>query len=166
MYKRLTKINAILLFTLFVSILTSSALLFADDDDDGDIPKLTIEGLQKKIAENKDKVIIVDFWATWCPPCKDEIPGFISLYKKYRSKGLLVLGVAVDEGGNRTVKPFARMMKINYPLFLGGFEFHGEYDIYGLPTTLIFGKEGVLKFKHVGFASKKEFETEILTLLD
>ena len=160
--------------TLIIFFLTLPSV-FANDVDSTNsnsgilssnaIQKITASELQKKIDENRGKVIIVDFWATWCPPCKEEIPGFINLYKKYKDKGVEIFGVALDFDGEKTVKPYAKRMGINYPLFIGSFDMNEEYDVSGIPTTLIFDKKGVLKVRHVGFASQKEFENEILDLL-
>ncbi len=129
------------------------------------MPKLTASELAKLIAQNKGKALVVDFWATWCPPCKEEIPGFINLYRKYKDKGLEIIGISLDMEGGSVVKPFAKRMGINYPLFLGGYDMNTEYKVSGLPTTLIYDKSGKLKIRHVGFASEKEFEEEILKLL-
>lgn len=131
----------------------------------GDIPQITVAELKKNIEENRNKVIIVNFWATWCPPCKEEIPSFINLYKEYKERGVEILGIALDVEGSKVVKPFAKHMGINYPLFIGGDDVHQEFKIDGIPTTLIYNKEGKLKIRHVGFATKEEFEAEILELL-
>ncbi|MGR3317152.1 MAG: TlpA disulfide reductase family protein [Candidatus Anammoxibacter sp.] len=161
--------------TLMISFLLTFYSVFANDinkpNSDSEvfsgntIPKITALELKKKIGRNRGKVIIVDFWATWCPPCKEEIPGFINLYKKYKDKGVEIFGVALDFDGNKKVKPYAKKMGINYPLFIGSFDMNEEYDVSGIPTTLIFDKKGNLKVRHVGFASQKEFENEILELL-
>lgn len=159
--------------TLIISFLISSTSFGKENDQSGEgftylngnIPKVTASELKKKISEYEDKVIIVDFWATWCPPCKDEIPGFINLYKKYKDKGVEILGIALDVEGSKTVKPFAKKMGINYPIYIGGYDMNQEYEVAGIPTTLIFNKKGKLKVRHVGYASEKEFENEILNLL-
>ncbi len=163
MYKKPIIINALLLF-LFLILIPGTVSLSANESSE--IPKLTVSELKENIRKNSGKVLIVDFWASWCPPCKDEIPGFITLYKEYKDKGLEILGVALDEGGSDAVKPFAKRMGINYPLFIGGYDINREYDITGLPTTFIYDKNGVLKIKHVGFFSKSAFEKEIKSLLN
>lgn len=162
-----------ILITLILSFSIYSSLFGKEIDQPGsgnsnpgaDIPKVTVSELKKKISAFEDKVIIVDFWATWCPPCEDEIPGFINLYKKYKDKGVEILGIALDIEGSKAVKPFAKKMGINYPLYIGGYDMHQEFEIAGLPTTLIFNKKGKLKVKHVGYASEREFEHDILNLL-
>ena len=174
MVRKLFNVKKLFVFLMLFYFLIYPVTIFAKETDKNtenkidfnkDIPVVTVSELKKKISEHRDKVLIVDFWATWCPPCKDEIPGFISLYGKYKNKGVEIIGVALDMEGNRTVKPFAKRMGINYPLYIGGYEINEAYEIAGIPTTLIFNKDGKLKIKHVGYASEKEFEDEILKLL-
>lgn len=159
---------SLILCFITCSVIFGQEIDQSDTDDiylKGNIPKVTASELKKKIYEYRDKVVIVDFWATWCPPCKEEIPGFINLYKKYKDKGVEILGIAMDIEGSDTVKPFAKRIGINYPLYIGGYDINQEYEIAGIPTTLIFNKEGKLEVKHVGYASEEEFEDEILGLL-
>ena len=163
MYKRFSIINVLSL--LLFLILTTGSYAMASVTESGDIQKVTITELKQKIRENSDQVLIVDFWASWCPPCRDEIPGFISLYNEYKEKGLEILGVALDENGSDSVKRFAKKMGINYPLLLGGYDINKEYNITALPTTFIYNRNGVLKIKHIGYFSKSAFEKEINELL-
>ena len=129
------------------------------------IKPINLSELKGKISSNKSGVLIVDFWATWCPPCRKEIPGFINLYKKYKDKGLEIIGVSIDRGGITVVQPFVQQSGINYPIFLGNDEISDAYKIEGIPTTLIVGKDGETKSRHVGYVSEEAFEKEILALL-
>lgn len=126
-----------------------------------------LNGKSVSLNDYKGKVILLDFWATWCAPCKVEIPGFIELYTKYRAQGLQVLGLAVD-GPESALKSYASQMKMNYPVLLG----EGREDIQeafgpmiGLPTTVIIDRAGKICQSHSGLTPKKTFEDAIKALL-
>ena len=126
-----------------------------------------MNGASVKLADYKGKVILVNFWATWCPPCKAEIPGFIELYDQYKDKGLVILGVSGDDDPE-TLKTFASEWKINYPMIVGRDEqelLDSYGPIYGYPISVIVGRDGSVCGKHVGPATKEEFEREIKALL-
>jgi peroxiredoxin len=125
-----------------------------------------MDGKDVKFADYKGKVIILDFWATWCGPCKVEIPGFVDLLNRYRDKGLAVLGVSVDDPIAK-LKPFAAEYKMNYPVLvgLGRDDLEKAYGpIWGLPTTFVIGRDGKICKKHTGMASKEQFEREVNAL--
>ena len=125
-----------------------------------------LDGNTVRMADYKGKVVILDFWATWCPPCKKEIPGFINLQKKYGDKGLVVIGVSLDEGGPAVVKPFAQKMGINYPLVMGDQKIAAAFGgIEAIPTTFIIDREGNVVTGHQGYADEATFESEIKPLL-
>jgi thiol-disulfide isomerase/thioredoxin len=120
-----------------------------------------------KLVKSSDfdgKVVILDFWATWCPPCKAEIPGFIDLQKKYGEKGLVVVGVSVDEQGSSVVKQFMKEFAMNYPVVMGNLKMMQDFGGTGVPTTFIIDRSGKIVSKHVGLASKETFEKEITPL--
>ena len=143
--------------TLFTCLTSSNA---------GDsIKKITASELKSVLESNKGKVVILDLWATWCPPCRKEIPGFINLYNKYKGKGVEILGIAFDENGVEAVPPFIKKMGINYPVYLEGGDIAQAYDLQAYPTTIIYGKDGKVANKHIGYVSEKEFDDEIGELL-
>ena len=148
-----------LLFTL--TLFTFSTNSHAGDS----IKKITLSELKTVLENNKGKVVILDLWATWCPPCRKEIPGFISLYNKYQKKGVEILGIAFDDNGPEVVPPFIKKMGINYPVYLDGGDIAQAYNLQAYPTTVIYGKDGKVANKHIGFVSEKEFEDEIGELL-
>jgi peroxiredoxin len=118
-------------------------------------------------SDFKGKVVILDFWATWCPPCKAEIPGFIALQKEYGKNGLAVIGVSVDEGGADVVKSFAKQLGMNYTVVLADDKTTQVFGgIEAIPTTFIIDREGRIVTKHLGFTEKDEFEKELKPLLN
>jgi len=125
-----------------------------------------LDGKPVHSTDFKDKVVVLDFWATWCPPCRAEIPGFIALQKKYVAQGLTVVGVSVDQAGLKTVKSFAGRNGINYPVVLSDKKVEDAFGgIMGLPTTFIIDRTGHIVKQHLGFTEQSEVETEIRTLL-
>ena len=125
-----------------------------------------LDGNTVKLSDYKDKVIIIDFWATWCPPCREEIPNFVDLQKKYGMQGLIVIGIALDESGARDVKPFSKKNQINYPVLIGDNVVTDSYGgIRGIPTRFIINKKGLIVEKFVGFREKEVFEKKIKELL-
>lgn len=150
-----------LAFLFILSLFTLSTYSHAD----ATIKTITISELKTVLENNKGKVVILDLWATWCPPCRKEIPGFINLYNKYQGKGVEILGIAFDENGLTVVPPFVKKMGINYPVYVGGGDIAQAYDLQAYPTTIIYGKDGKVTNKHIGFVSEKEFDNEINELL-
>jgi thiol-disulfide isomerase/thioredoxin len=127
-----------------------------------------VDGKEVSLASFKDpnKVVLLNFWATWCGPCKAEIPGFVELQEKYRDK-LTIIGYSVDDTAE-LAKKYAAQYKINYPIVLG----EGREDvqdaygpIWGIPASFIISKDGKVCRKHMGIAPKAVFEKEILALM-
>src|SRR5215468_6574575 len=126
-----------------------------------------INGRPVALSDYKGKVVLLDFWATWCPPCRKEIPGFIEMYNSYRSRGFVVIGVSMDDSTS-DIKKFAKRYKMNYPILLGA----GRDDLelaFGqlpLPTAFVIGRDGKICSKHDGLTPKEDFEREIVPLLE
>ena len=126
-----------------------------------------ITGKKVSLSDFKGKVILLDFWATWCVPCKQEIPGFIELQKKYGDRGLQIVGLSVDDSLN-IAKQYATQMKMNYPVLLaeGKEDILQAYDpIPSIPVSVIIDRGGRIVSRHLGIASMDVFEREIVPLL-
>jgi thiol-disulfide isomerase/thioredoxin len=124
------------------------------------------DGKPVKSSDFERKVVILDFWATWCPPCKAEIPGFVDLQKKYGDKGLVVIGVSLDEQGHEVVKPFVKQFEVNYPIVMGDAKIVQDFGgIAAIPTTFVIDRSGNILARHVGYVPKETFEMEIIPLL-
>ncbi len=160
MNRRMLKYKC-LAFLVAASLIIVPITSFAGDV----VKKIKLAELNTLLESSKGKVVILDLWATWCPPCRKEIPGFINLYKKYKDKGLEIIGVAFDENGQEVVPPFMKAMGINYQVYLDGGDIAQKYDLQAYPTTIVYDKQGTLASKHVGYVSEKEFEDEINNLL-
>jgi thiol-disulfide isomerase/thioredoxin len=114
----------------------------------------------------KGKVVVIDFWATWCPPCKAEIPGYVRLQKKYAADGLVFIGVSVDEDGPAVVKKFMKEYGINYTIVMASEEMVGAFSpIEGYPTTFIIDRDGNIRDKKLGSKPTEDYEKEILAVL-
>lgn len=133
----------------------------------GIAPGFTLPDLNGKpvsLADFKGKVVVLDFWATWCPPCRREIPDFIKLQTEYGSKSVQIVGIALDEPGK--VQEFARQNGMNYPVLLGTQEISVKYGgIEGIPTTFIIDKNGKIANRFEAFRPRAVFEEEIKKLL-
>lgn len=124
------------------------------------------DGKPVKLSDYKGKVVLLNFWATWCGPCKIEIPWFADFETRYRDKGFAVLGISMDDDGWESVKPYASKSKINYRLMIGTEQ---TAELFGgvesLPTSFMIDKAGKIAKVHVGLVSKSDYEGEILQLL-
>jgi thiol-disulfide isomerase/thioredoxin len=120
-----------------------------------------------RLADFKGKVILLDFWATWCGPCKVEIPWFVEFQEKYGSDGLQVIGVSVDDTRDK-LTPFVSQFKMNYIVLqgLGHDDLQEEYGpLWGIPVTMLISREGKICLRHTGMGTKEDFESAIKSLL-
>jgi thiol-disulfide isomerase/thioredoxin len=125
-----------------------------------------LDGKSVRLSDFKGKVVILDFWATWCPPCREEIPHFVELQTKYKDKGLVVVGISLDEGGPAVVSSFVAAQKINYPIVMGNETVSTAYgNIQAIPTTFVIDPNGDIVGRHEGFTEESVFESEIQKLL-
>jgi peroxiredoxin len=126
------------------------------------------KGAPVKLSDYKGKVVLLDFWATWCTGCKLEIPWFMEFEKKYSGKGLSAIGVSLDEDGWRTVKPYLADHPISYPVVLGNMDvLEKKFGLpASLPVTLLIDRNGRIASTHAGVVDKEKFEANIRQLLD
>jgi len=125
-----------------------------------------IDGRTVNLSDYKGKVVLLNFWATWCGPCKIEIPWLIDFEQKYKDRGFAVIGVAMDDDGWQAVKPYLAQSKINYRVILGDDSVSTLYGgVESLPTTFILDQDGKIASTHIGLVSKSDYENEIVQLL-
>jgi peroxiredoxin len=110
-----------------------------------------LSGNQVTLSDYKGKVVVLDLWATWCPPCRVEIPFLVELYEEHKDAGLVVVGIGLDDGGANVLRPFAEQNGITYPILVGNRDVAQAYKLKGIPTTFILDREGRIAAKHVGF---------------
>jgi thiol-disulfide isomerase/thioredoxin len=126
-----------------------------------------MNGKEVKLSSFKGKVILLDFWATWCEPCKIEIPWFEEFQTKYAARGFQAVGISVDDTAAK-LKPYVAKYKMNYPALVGldRDDVQNAYGpLWGIPVTAIISRDGKICAKHAGISSKQNFEKEIEALL-
>ena len=127
-----------------------------------------MHGKDVRLADYRGKVILLNFWATWCGPCKVEIPGFVELYNAYKDRGFVVLGISTDDSPEQ-LRKFSRDMRITYPVLVGSDRTDITDDAYGpmwgIPVSFLIGKDGAICKRYLGLATKPQLERELTTLL-
>lgn len=126
-----------------------------------------VTGGKVRLSDYKGKVILVNFWATWCAPCRKEIPWLVELHDEYREHGLVVLGVSIDESVP-LVKPFVEQLQVSYPVLIGKDREDVQEafgPLLGLPTSVLVTRNGTICTRHAGIASKAQLDREINALL-
>jgi peroxiredoxin len=130
-----------------------------------DLTMKDMNGAEVKLADYKGKVVLLNFWATWCPPCLAEIPEFIKVYDEKKNDGFAILGVSTDDTADQ-LQAFASEHKISYPLLMITPDVEDAYGpLFGLPTSVLIARDGSVCKRHFGPMSKEQLEKEIKPLL-
>lgn len=135
-----------------------------------DAPEFTLEDLNGNgisLSSMRGKVVFMNVWATWCGPCKREIPDFIEAYEQYKDKGLEVIGISVDEISPSKVLQFTEKYKINYPVAMTTVKINKDYGPFpAVPVTIIIDKNGKIRHRQIGQVNKKFVETWFTALVE
>ncbi|PKL84036.1 MAG: alkyl hydroperoxide reductase [Ignavibacteriae bacterium HGW-Ignavibacteriae-3] len=169
---------------LLLFIFNNSDYLFGRSEENGPYPPNYIPASQKSTAlapdftlptsdgkvitlsDLKGKVVIIDFWATWCPPCRKGIPDLIQLKKKYGAKGFEIVGISVDTDTKDEVVPFIKDWKINYPVVYGNMNVYQQYGgIRAIPTSFVIDKKGKIVATYEGLIPVETYENHIKKLM-
>jgi len=154
---------AVLIISLSVGMF---ALAMAQQKKAPNFVLKTGDGKTYELVQSKGKVVIVNFWATWCGPCRKEIPDFIEFYKKYKDQGVEIVGVSLDKDGWEKVNPFVKQNNINYPVVLDNGKVAATFGkIQFIPTTFIIDPNGNIVDQHTGVMTKAMLEAKIKPLL-
>ncbi len=130
-----------------------------------DVETVDSKAIQDVIAKAKGKVVVLNFWATWCPPCRAEIPELIEIRKKFSDSDLLLIGVSVDPGVDAVTEYMSKDVEFNYPIYFAGSDVASFFSIESIPRTLVFNTEGKKVFDKSGSFPGEMFENFIKKLL-
>ncbi len=124
-----------------------------------------LDGKTVKLSDFKGKPVLLDFWATWCPPCRDAIPAIEKLHKAYADKGLVVVGVSMDQGGWDSVRTFVKEQGMTYIILKGTDDVSSDYQVRTIPMLVIIDKTGKIVKRHLGIGGDNELEKDIKAVL-
>lgn len=145
--------------TLIVFIIISFFIFTGCKSSYGDFTLMDLDGNEISLSDFNRKVLILNFWATWCPPCREEIPDFVEVYNEYESKDVQFIGVSNEDIS--TLKSFVEDYDISYPILIDDANIMGKWGISAIPTTFVFDKNGQIIFKNVGMMTGEQLKNII-----
>jgi len=144
----------------FASHLTTSSIA-------PDFTLESLDGRSMRLSDLRGKAVLLNFWATWCGPCKIEMPWFVDFQKQYGSQGLQIVGVAMDDASKADIAKFAKDMGVNYPILIGKESVGDQYGgVPALPESFVISRDGKIIDKIIGLRGKAEIEESIKKALD
>ena len=161
--------KTIVVFSVLALALFSGCTSKEKEGATAEAPDFKLEDLSAKkvrLSDLKGRVVLIEFWATWCPPCRAEIPAIERLHKEYGGKGLTVLAVSMDEGGWDEVKAFVKESKISYTVLKGTEEVSSKYKVRLIPATFLVDKQGNIAKRYMGGGTSEAVEQDIKALLE
>ncbi len=154
----------------FLALVFFAGITVVAAGDYAQAPDFTLKDLSGKDISLKDlrgKVVFLNFWATWCAPCRDEIPGFVEAYSQYKDKGMFIIGVSVDNTGTGSVIKFAEKYNINYPVAMATNKLIKDYAPGRfIPVTVVIDKNGKIREKKIGYMDKETLIKYFLKIVE
>jgi peroxiredoxin len=125
-----------------------------------------LDGTTLKSPELAGKVVVVDFWATWCPPCVEEIPGYVEMQREHEAAGLVIVGISLDQAGVEEVRKFGERYGMNYPVVMADRDVVAAFGgVEAIPTTFLIDREGRIRHRKVGMITRADYEPLVKALL-
>jgi len=142
-----------------VFIITSFFIFTGCKSSYGDFTLMDLDGNEISLSDFNGKVLILNFWATWCPPCREEIPDFVEVYNEYESKDVQFIGVSNEDIS--TLRSFVEDYNINYPILIDNANVASKWGINAIPTTFMLDRDGKVIFKNIGMMTREQLENNI-----